>query len=105
MQGVSLTLSKIGSSTITVQRDTTGVEAAANAFVATYNALLGNATVLTRYDAKKQTGAPLMGDSTLRAVQTAQGLQFARPGQTIVIAAGMPFGTSKDTNMILVETL
>lgn len=70
VQGVSLTLSKIGSSTINVQRDTTAVEAAANTFVATYNTLLGNATVLTRYDAKKQTGAPLMGDSTLRAVQT-----------------------------------
>lgn len=70
VQGVSLTLSKIGSSTIDVQRDTSVVEAAANAFVATYNALLGNATVLTRYDEKKQTGAPLMGDSTLRAVQT-----------------------------------
>src|SRR3954449_12618291 len=32
-------------------------------------------------------------DMTARAIATAKDLQFAERGQTIVIAAGMPFGT------------
>jgi pyruvate kinase len=34
------------------------------------------------------------------AVRTAAALQFAQPGETIVIAAGMPFGTSGTTNLL-----
>ena len=35
-----------------------------------------------------------------RAIATARELQFAQAGQTIVIAAGMPFGTSGSTNLL-----
>lgn len=88
VQGVSLSLNKVGSSTVDVVRDTGTVEAAAGAFVAAYNTLLGNATVLTRYDAKKQTGAPLMGDSTLRMVQTRlrAGLNTPQAGELQVLS-------------------
>jgi pyruvate kinase len=34
------------------------------------------------------------------AVDTAVKLGFAKAGQTIVIAAGMPFGTSGSTNLL-----
>ena len=34
------------------------------------------------------------------AVQTATRLGFAQPGQTIVIAAGLPFGTPGSTNLL-----
>ena len=39
-------------------------------------------------------------DMTRRAVETARALQFAQPGQTLVIAAGMPFGTPGSTNLL-----
>ena len=39
-------------------------------------------------------------DMTERAVATAQALKFAQPGQTLVIAAGMPFGTPGSTNLL-----
>jgi pyruvate kinase len=37
---------------------------------------------------------------TARAVEVAAKLSFAQPGQTIVIAAGMPFGTPGSTNLL-----
>jgi len=41
-----------------------------------------------------------VADMTELAVRTAGRLQFAAPGQTIVIAAGMPFGTPGSTNLL-----
>lgn len=37
---------------------------------------------------------------TERAVSTAKNLQFAESGQTIVIAAGLPFGTLGSTSLL-----
>ncbi len=70
VQGVTLTLAKPGSSTLTLSRDEASVETAVNAFVTTYNALQSTATQLTKYDASKKSGAALVGDSTLRTIQT-----------------------------------
>ena len=70
VQGVTMTLAKLGSSTLTVSRDTASVESAVSAFVNAYNSLQGTASQLTRYDQAKKTGAALVGDSTLRSVQT-----------------------------------
>jgi pyruvate kinase len=42
---------------------------------------------------------------TARAVETAAKLQFAQPGQTIVIAAGMPFGTPGSTNLLRIAQI
>jgi len=68
--GVTMTLAKTGTSTLTVTRDSGSVEAAITGFVTAYNALQATATQLTQYDQEKQAGAPLVGDSTLRTVQT-----------------------------------
>lgn len=68
--GVTMTLGKIGTSTLTVSRDTAAVEAAVTAFVTAYNGLQTTAAQLTKYDTEKQTGAALVGDSTLRTIQT-----------------------------------
>jgi flagellar hook-associated protein 2 len=46
------------------------VEAAITAFVTAYNGLQTTAGQLTKYDAETHSGAPLVGDSTLRTVQT-----------------------------------
>jgi pyruvate kinase len=42
---------------------------------------------------------------TARAVETAAKLQFAQPGQTLVIAAGMPFGTPGSTNLLRIAQI
>ncbi|HQS31598.1 MAG: flagellar filament capping protein FliD [Polaromonas sp. 39-63-203] len=70
VQGVTMTLAKIGSSTLTVSRDTASVESAVAAFVNAYNALQATASQLTKYDLAKKSGAALVGDSTLRSIQT-----------------------------------
>jgi pyruvate kinase len=44
-------------------------------------------------------------DMTQRAVATAKQLQFAQPGQTIVIAAGVPFGTPGSTNLLRIAQI
>lgn len=70
VQGVTMTLAKIGSSTLTVSRDTAPVESAVSAFVNAYNSLQSTASQLSRYDVSKKSGAALVGDSTLRSIQT-----------------------------------
>jgi flagellar hook-associated protein 2 len=70
VQGVTMTLAKTGLSTLSVSRDTASVESAVGAFVTAYNSLQSTATQLTRYDVAKKSGAALVGDSTLRSIQT-----------------------------------
>ena len=70
VQGVTMTLSKAGSSTLTVSRDNAATEAAVNALVNTYNSLQTSAAQLTKYDPAKKVGAALVGDSTLRSIQS-----------------------------------
>ena len=65
-----MTLAKTGLNTLTVSRDTASVESAVGAFVTAYNSLQSTATQLTRYDVAKKSGAALVGDSTLRSIQT-----------------------------------
>ncbi|MES2362333.1 MAG: flagellar filament capping protein FliD [Pseudomonadota bacterium] len=69
VQDVTMTVSKIGSSTLSVQKDTGGVQNAVAAFVNAYNSLQGVAKQLTAFDASSKSGAVLMGDSTLRNIQ------------------------------------
>lgn len=70
VQGVTMTLARTGSSTLTVSRDNAATEAAVNAFVNAYNSLQTTAAQLTRYDQEKKAGAALVGDSTLRGIQS-----------------------------------
>lgn len=70
IQGVTMTLAKTGLSTLTVSQDTSAVESAISDFVKAYNSLQSTATQLTKYDQKTNTGAALVGDSTLRAIQS-----------------------------------
>jgi pyruvate kinase len=46
-----------------------------------------------------------VADMTELAVRTALNLQFAKSGQTIVIAAGMPFGTPGSTNLLRIAQI
>ncbi|WP_136416230.1 flagellar filament capping protein FliD [Herbaspirillum sp. ST 5-3] len=69
IQGVTLNLSKTGSSTITVARDTSSVSAGVNSFVKAYNDLNKTLKDLTAYNAETKEGGPLLGDATVRTIQ------------------------------------
>lgn len=69
VQDVTMTVAKIGSSTLSVQNDTGSVQSAVSTFVAAYNNLQGVAGQLTAFNASTNKGAVLMGDSTLRNIQ------------------------------------
>ena len=69
VQDVTMSVSKMGATTLSVQKDTGSVQSAVNDFVSAYNNLQTVSARLTAYDAASQSGAALMGDSTLRGIQ------------------------------------
>ncbi|MDM0002157.1 flagellar filament capping protein FliD [Variovorax sp. J22P240] len=70
IQGTTLNLLKIGTSKLSMQKDTASVLSAIGDFVKAYNSLQNTAKSLTAYDADKKQGAALLGDATLRNLQT-----------------------------------
>ena len=66
IQGVTLNLSKIGTTDVAVARDTAAVSKAASSFVDTYNALSSKLKTLTAYGS---SAGALAGDGTLRMMQ------------------------------------
>ena len=71
LQGVTLSLSAIGSSqTLTIQRDTDKIADAINDFVDAYNSFVSTVDTLTAYDADSGSAGELLGDSTTRRIST-----------------------------------
>lgn len=70
IQGVSLTASKIGSTTLSISPNTSAVQAGITAFVKGYNDLNATLSTLTSYDAGTKKGGILLGDSTARGIQS-----------------------------------
>lgn len=70
IQGATLTLVNTGKTGLSMKENTAGVKTAINDFVKAYNALQSSAKTLTAYDADTKTAAALVGDSTLRNLQT-----------------------------------
>lgn len=70
IQGTTLTLVQTGTTGLSMKANTASVKTAINDFVKAYNSLQSTASSLTAYDADTKTGAALMGDSTLRNLQT-----------------------------------
>ena len=69
VQDVTMTVAKVGASTLTVQNDTGSVQGAISTFVNAYNSLQSVASKLSAFDADKKSGAVLLGDSVLRNIQ------------------------------------
>lgn len=69
INGVTLSLAKVGSSTLTVARDTNSVQSAVQAFVKAYNDFNKTVADLSGYDATTKKAGPLQGDSVVRTVQ------------------------------------
>jgi flagellar hook-associated protein 2 len=70
IQGVSLTVSKIGSTSLSISPNTSSVSTSITAFVKTYNDLNTTLSTLSSYDASTRKGGILLGDSTARSVQS-----------------------------------
>ena len=70
IQGATLTLVQTGTTGLSMKANTASAKTAINDFVKAYNALQSTAKSLTTYDADTKTAAPLVGDSTLRSLQT-----------------------------------
>ena len=69
VQGVTLNVIKIGTTSMTLAKDTAAVEASVNSFVKAYNDLNKTLKSLTGYNAETKTGGLLVGDSTARTIQ------------------------------------
>nr|WP_308937419.1 flagellar filament capping protein FliD [Duganella vulcania] len=67
--GVTISTLKVGSSTLTVSKDSASLTSSVTAFVKAYNDLSNQITSLGGYNPDTKTGGPLLGDSTLRNLQ------------------------------------
>ncbi len=97
IQGTTLTLVQTGKLNLVMKASTTAVKTAVTDFVKAYNALQSTAKSLTAFDTDAETSAPLVGDSTLRNLQTRirQTLTSPQPGGAndlkVLTAIGISF--------------
>jgi flagellar hook-associated protein 2 len=70
IQGVTMNVAEVGSTSLAVNRDTKSVTDGVNAFIKAYNDLNKTIAGLTSYNADTKTGAALQGDATVRSIQS-----------------------------------
>lgn len=70
IQGVTLSINKIGSTTVNVTRDTAAISNGVSSLVKAYNDLDKTIKTLTAYDATTKTAGSLLGDASVRNIQT-----------------------------------
>lgn len=70
IDGVTLELSKTGTTTLNVTRDNSDLKSKLDTFVNAYNTLNSSIKSLSAYDATSKKGAVLNGDASLRNVQS-----------------------------------
>ncbi|KAB2925416.1 MAG: flagellar filament capping protein FliD [Dechloromonas sp.] len=88
--GLTLTLSKVGTTQLTVARDTSKTTEAVNAFVKAFNDAVTRMKADSTYDTTTKTGKPLNAESTVRTVM--QMLNEARI-KTPASLVGSPYET------------
>jgi len=97
IDGVTLSLSKVGSSTLTIANDPTAVSSALQSLVTSYNAFVSTYQTLTKYDATNNQVGALIGDATVTSlksqVSSLLGSQFAgnKTGPTSLSNLGVSF--------------
>ncbi|RJG15593.1 flagellar filament capping protein FliD [Massilia cavernae] len=69
IQGVTLNVSKVGSTTLTLARDTASVQSGVQSLVKAYNDLEKTIKSLTSYDPATKVGGALLGDASVRNIQ------------------------------------
>lgn len=70
IEGASLELLKVGTSNLNLTRNTSSVKSAVDSFVKAYNDINSTIQKLTGYDAESKQGGVLLGDSSVRTIQT-----------------------------------
>lgn len=70
VQGVTLSLTATGASQVTVATDSTSIKSAVTGFVDAYNSLQTTVSSLSSYDSTTKKAGDLLGDSTLRSIQS-----------------------------------
>ncbi|CAN7252637.1 flagellar filament capping protein FliD [Massilia sp. LjRoot122] len=70
IQGVNLTVSKVGESSLKVERDTGAVRGAINTFVKAFNDLDKTIKGVSSYDAATKQAGLLLGDSSVRGIRS-----------------------------------
>lgn len=69
IQGVTLNVAQIGSTSVSVAQNSSSIQSAVSAFVSAYNTLNSTFSAATAYNATTQTAGPLIGDSGLQTIQ------------------------------------
>lgn len=69
IDGVTLNLSKEGSTTLNVARDTSAAKTAIDAFVKAYNTLNSSIQASTKYDSSTNKASPLTSNALVRSIQ------------------------------------
>ncbi|MGX6567543.1 flagellar filament capping protein FliD [Cupriavidus necator] len=69
-QGVTLNLTKTGTTSVVVTRDNDAIKSAVQAFVTAYNNVQSTAKTLTAFDIDTGKSSALTGDNTLRSIQS-----------------------------------
>jgi len=70
IDGVTLTLTKAGTSTVVIQDDTSAVATALNSLVTAYNQFISQYQTLTKYDKTNQQVGALIGDATVTSIKS-----------------------------------
>ncbi|SDF09362.1 flagellar filament capping protein FliD [Dyella sp. 333MFSha] len=70
IDGVTLSLAKTGSSSITISNDTSSVSTAMQSLVTAYNSFVSTYSTLTKYDATNQQVGALIGDATVNSIKS-----------------------------------
>ncbi|WP_374359268.1 flagellar filament capping protein FliD [Pseudoduganella danionis] len=68
--GVNISALAVGNSTLTVAKDSSALSTNVNGFVKAFNELNSQITSLGAYNAETKSGGPLLGDTTLRSLQS-----------------------------------
>lgn len=76
--GVTISALKVGATTLTVTKDTTSLTSSVTGFVKAYNDLSAQMTALGGYNPDTKTGGPLLGDPTLRTLQSSIRSQMSK---------------------------
>lgn len=84
IQGVTLDVTALGSSTLTVSKDTAAISTAVNDFIKAYNDLNKTISGLTAFNTETGKGAILQGDASVRSIQS----QLRRQISAVMEGAG-----------------
>lgn len=89
--GVSMTLTKAGTSALTVGTDTSALQSAVQSFVTAYNSTVSMGRQLTNYNSSTKTAAILTGDSAARGLlsQLSNMVTLGGPNSTSASVRGL----------------